>query len=122
MAAILLVDDNDQLRATIERALKAAGHDVLSAMNGRSALSILPKVKYDLVVTDIVMPDIEGLELIRSIRKVDPTAKIIAMSGGGRGPADDYLTMARNFGAAQTLEKPFTMETLTKTVESVLSS
>lgn len=120
MASILLVDDNDQLRSLIERSLKAAGHEVVTAANGKSALAILPTVKYDLVLTDIVMPDMEGLELIRSIRKANPGAKIIAMSGGGRGTADDYLTLAKNFGAAATLEKPFNIDVLTQTIDSVL--
>jgi two-component system response regulator (stage 0 sporulation protein F) len=120
VASILLVDDNDQLRSMIERGLKRAGHEVLPAVNGRSALAILPKVKFDLILTDIVMPDMEGLELIRSIRKMNSAAKIIAMSGGGRGTADDYLTMAKNFGAAATLEKPFDLDTLTRTVAEVL--
>lgn len=122
MASILLVDDNNEIRSVIERSLKAAGHDVYTAMNGRAALAILPKVKYDLVLTDIVMPDMEGLELIRSIRKIDPTAKIVAMSGGGSGSADNYLTLAKNFGAAAALEKPFQLETLTRTINDVLGA
>jgi DNA-binding NtrC family response regulator len=120
VASILLVDDNTELRSVIARSLKLAGHQVFTAENGRVALAILPKVTYDIVLTDIVMPDMEGLELIRSIRKVNPAAKIVAMSGGGRGPAEDYLAMARNFGAIATLEKPFELDRLTKTIDAVL--
>ena len=120
MASILLVDDNDQLRRMIERGLTKSGHEVLTAVNGKSALAILPKVKFDLILTDIVMPDMEGLELIRSIRKMNSAAKIIAMSGGGRGTADDYLTLAKNFGATATLQKPFEFDALVKTVDEVL--
>jgi DNA-binding response OmpR family regulator len=120
VASILLVDDNTELRSVIARSLRLAGHQVFTAENGKVALAILPKVTYDIVLTDIVMPDIEGLELIRSIRKVNPAARIVAMSGGGRGDAEDYLAMARNFGAAATLEKPFQLEDLAKTIDSVL--
>jgi CheY-like chemotaxis protein len=122
VASILVVDDNDQLRATIGRALKGAGHDVVLAANGKSAVALLPTVPYDLVLTDIVMPDMEGLELIRAVRKANPAARIIAMSGGGRGAAEDYLTLAKNFGAAATLEKPFNLEVLVRTIEDVLAS
>lgn len=122
MASILLVDDNEQLRKMIKRSLTQAGHEVVSATDGRSALAILLKLEFDLVLTDIVMPDMEGLELIRSIRKMNSTTKIVAMSGGGRGTADDYLTFAKTFGAAATLEKPFDIDTLKKTVESVIAT
>ena len=120
MASILVVDDNDALRSVIERALKAAGHDVVTVANGKSALALMPALGFDLLVTDIVMPDMEGLELIRLMRKSNPAVRIIAMSGGGRGTAEDYLALAKKFGAAATLEKPFNMEALTKTIEDVL--
>lgn len=69
----------------LERALTLAGHEVTVATNGRSALQILEAGAFDLVLTDIVMPEMEGLELIRTIRKQSPAPKIISMSGGGRG-------------------------------------
>lgn len=100
----------------IERGLKLAGHEVVTAVNGKSALAILPKLEFDLILTDIVMPDMEGLELIRAIRKMNTMTKIIAMSGGGRGTAEDYLTLAKKFGASETLEKPFEITTLTSTI------
>src|SRR3954467_7323786 len=106
----------------IERALLKGGHQVVTANNGKSALALLATGHFDLVVTDIVMPDMEGLELTRSIRKTKMSIKIIAMSGGGRGSAGDYLTLAKTFGAAATLEKPFDIETLTNTVNDVLGA
>src|SRR4051812_5710222 len=106
----------------IERALIKAGHQVATASNGKAALEILEKTEVDLILTDIVMPDMEGLALTRAVRKMNKSAKIIAMSGGGRGSADDYLTLAKTFGAAATLEKPFDFETLTKTVKDVLEA
>jgi two-component system, response regulator, stage 0 sporulation protein F len=118
--SILVVDDNDQLRGMINRGLTLAGHDVVEAANGKAALAQLEGLRFDVILTDIVMPDMEGLELIRLIRKQDATARIIAMSGGGRGTADDYLAFASRFGAAVTLEKPFTIEELTKAIDAVL--
>jgi DNA-binding response OmpR family regulator len=122
VASILLVDDNNELRAVIARSLKLAGHDVFTAADGKAALAILPKVTYDIVLTDIVMPDMEGLELIRSIRKINPAAKIVAMSGGGRGTAEDYLALAKKFGATATLEKPFQLDELNATIAKVLEA
>ena len=112
MATILLVDDNDELRKMLERGLTRAGHTVVTAANGSHGLTALDGGTFDLVLTDIVMPDMEGLQFIRSMRKANPTIPVIAMSGGGRGTADDYLEMASRFGAAKTLEKPFTLAAL----------
>ena len=104
----------------LERALTLAGHQVTAATDGRNALQILEGGTFDLVITDIVMPEMEGLELIRQIRKQSPAPKIIGMSGGGRGTADDYLELAKRFGAARTLAKPFTVKELTAAVDDVL--
>ena len=122
MATILLVDDTAELRRTIERLLTNAGHSVTAASNGAAALRELDRGTFDVIVTDIVMPDMEGLELIRKVRKTYASMPIIAMSGGGRGSSDDYLTLAKNFGAAKTLEKPFQIEDLKKAIDEVLSA
>jgi DNA-binding response OmpR family regulator len=120
MASILLVDDTPELRKTIERLLTGAGHAVTSAENGAAALRELDRATFDVIVTDIVMPDMEGLELIRKVRKTQPSLPIIAMSGGGRGSTEDYLALAANFGAAKTLEKPFALEALKAAIDEVL--
>src|SRR4051812_4019857 len=113
MASILVVDDSAELRKTIVRMLAKAGHEVRDASNGAAALRELERGSFDLVVTDIVMPDMEGLELIRQVKKNHADLPIIAMSGGGRGSVDDYLKLATSFGAAKTLEKPFQIADLT---------
>jgi DNA-binding response OmpR family regulator len=120
MASVLLTDDNPDIRQFVEFALTRAGHVVTAAPDGKAALKLLETQQFDVVVTDIVMPDIDGLELIRIIRKNNPGVKVIGMSGGGRGAAVDYLEMAMRFGAAATLQKPFRPDELTAAVEAVL--
>ena len=104
----------------MELGLAKAGHQVTSAADGKAALRLLGEGQVDLVITDIVMPEMDGLELIRSIRKASPATKIIGMSGGGRGTPSDYLAIAQSFGAALTLAKPFSLEDLIAAVDSVL--
>src|SRR4051812_3411747 len=120
MASILVVDDTPAIRGLVARMLTSAGHSVTQATNGKEALRTFQGDEFELVVTDIVMPEMEGLELIRAIRKVNPHVKIIGMSGGGRGTSSDYLTMARSFGAVATLQKPFDPKDLLSAVESAL--
>ena len=122
MASILLVDDSPEIRRTIERLLTSAGHTVAVAADGAAGLRALETAAFDLVLTDIVMPDMEGLEMIRRIRKTHPSLPIIAMSGGGRGTANDYLGFASNFGAAKTLEKPFAFDVLSAAIDEVLGA
>src|SRR5258706_2470748 len=118
---ILLVDDDVLFRNVLCRALIYSGYDVFPAGNGREALAEYRLSPADLVLTDIVMPDKEGLETIGELRRLNPAAKIIAMSGGGLMNPKDYLLLARKMGVAATLQKPFTHEELLKTLESVLS-
>jgi CheY-like chemotaxis protein len=126
MARILLIDDEDDLRAFVAIALNYHGHEVTEAKSGR-VITDPPKgataaSAYDLIITDIVMPDSEGLETIIAARKAHPTGKIIAISGGnrGRGTGVDYLRQARLLGADATLGKPFSTADLFRTVEETL--
>ncbi|HEY1171952.1 MAG TPA: response regulator [Verrucomicrobiae bacterium] len=120
MARILVVDDDDLLARLIEQTLVQAGHEVVWAMNGTEAVRLYSPARFDLVVTDLIMPEKEGLELITELKKVDAGVRIIAMSGGGRNGPSGYLPIAKHMGAKAVLRKPFSIVELIKTVESVL--
>jgi DNA-binding response OmpR family regulator len=117
---ILLVDDEEQIRALLKQVLLASGFEVQDATGGKQAVAIYQNEQPDLVITDIVMAEGEGLELIRYLRLKYQDAKIIAMSGGGGGSADTYLALARKLGASRTLAKPFAIEQLLEIVSLVL--
>lgn len=120
MSAILLIDDDDLLRRMLAITLTKMGHQVTEAPNGREALRLFAAEPPDVVLTDMVMPDKEGVEVIGELRRLQPDLKIIAMSGGGRGDAFDYLKIARLMGAASTLQKPFSNEALATAIATVL--
>jgi CheY-like chemotaxis protein len=107
MSVILVADDNEPLRSTMQKLLTKAGHTVLVAANGIEAEEIVAKTALDLVITDIIMPDKEGLMLVRDLKKHAPNLRIIAMSGGGRAGAFSLLEAASQFGADAVLRKPF---------------
>src|SRR5687768_13968300 len=109
---ILLVDDDDLSRGTVHQMLVRAGHVVTSTTSGTEALQIFRTNPSELVVTDLIMPDTDGLELIQELRKLNQTVPILAMSGGGRVNADEYLTVAKKYGAAGVLTKPFSNQQL----------
>lgn len=106
MSRILLIDDDDSLRRALRLALEKSGFAVTAVGDGRAGLAAFEIQPVDLVITDLVMPNMEGVETIRALRKLAPHVPIIAISGGGRGSADGYLNIAKILGAALTLEKP----------------
>jgi CheY-like chemotaxis protein len=122
VARILLVEDDEAVREILRKTLVSAGHDVEEAPNGVVALAAYRRQASDVVITDLVMPEKNGLEAIMELRSLDPAVKIIAMSGGGRslGPGQLYLESARLFGALRILSKPFTAQALLKMVSEVL--
>ena len=123
MARILLVEDDEAVRDLLRKTLVSAGYDVEEAPNGVVAVAAYRRQACDVVITDLVMPEKDGLEAIMELRRLDPAVKIIAMSGGGRslGPGQLYLESARLFGALRTLAKPFTAQALLKAVSEVLA-
>lgn len=120
MAKILLVDDNADYLAAQTELLGRAGHQVSTASDGNEAIREADRATYDLLITDIIMPEREGLETIAVLRKKVPALKIIAVSGGGRLGARDYLSAARMLGASRTLAKPFSGEELLDVIAAVL--
>jgi DNA-binding response OmpR family regulator len=107
MKRILVIDDDDTLRAMLRRLFSTAGYEVAVAGDGVEGVRIQQAQPFDLIMTDLVMPEKEGLEVIMEIRKNYPATKIIAMSGGGRIHPDQYLELARSLGAKRVFSKPF---------------
>ena len=121
MARILIMDDDNQFRGMLRIMLENAGYkDIVEAENGHIGMKLIRKDHFDLVITDIIMPDKEGIETIMEIRKDFPAIKIIAMSGGGKIGADSYLVMAGHLGAGRTLAKPFKQSELVDAVRELL--
>lgn len=117
---ILVVDDDDALRLVIRRTLQSAGYRIAEAADGRQAYRELSRQRVDLVITDIIMPDVEGIELILHLRRDYPRLPILAVSGGGRISPEDYLLSARRCGATSTLTKPFEVHELLTQVAALL--
>jgi DNA-binding NtrC family response regulator len=121
MVKILVIEDDDSFRSVLVQMLERAGYEVLSAENGNQALKYCQESNPDLVLTDIIMPDKEGLETIQELLNLCPKLKIIAMSGGGRFGPNSYLPLAAKFGAKRTLQKPFMRDELLSTIVEVLA-
>ena len=122
MARILLIDDDDSLRTALRLTLTHFGHTVIEARNGKEGMQLFPHAAADLVITDIVMPEKEGLEVLMELRTQVPPVKVIAISGGGRVSPDDYLRIAEKMGAAKVLAKPFSNADLMAAIDALLSS
>lgn len=120
MAKILVIDDDAMVRDTIVRVLKTHGHEVSSAGDGLRGFEIFLREWPDLVVVDVIMPVKEGIETIIEMHRERPDAKIIAISGGGRGNAMDFLDIARKFGACDVIAKPFNARDLMAHVDGSL--
>jgi DNA-binding response OmpR family regulator len=121
VANILLVDDEEQLRSMLRLVLEEAGHAVQEASDGQKAVESFKNQQPDVVVTDLVMPNKEGIETIMELRRLRRDVKVIAMSGGGRNNANDYLTLAKRFGACITLTKPFGNQEILDAVTAALA-
>jgi CheY-like chemotaxis protein len=120
MVRILVVDDDSEIREMIKKILLRSGYEVMLAGNGQEALDLQKAIPADLIITDLIMPEKEGLETIIEIRRDYPSVKIIAMSGGGKIGPDNYLKTAKVLGAHKTLSKPFELRELLKEVKDLL--
>jgi CheY-like chemotaxis protein len=118
MALILVIDDTATMRQLVRRMLERATHTVLEAEDGEAGLSVLQRQGPDLVITDLIMPKMEGIETIQQIKRSSPGTKIIAMSG-----SDELnLDAARKLGADAALAKPFGTAALLATVDRLLAA
>jgi DNA-binding response OmpR family regulator len=119
---ILLIDDDTVLLTLMKSAFSAAGYVVQAADNGRKGLKALESYEPDLVITDIVMPELEGIGTIMAIKKKPRAPKVIAISGVGRLRDSDYLKWASHLGADEVLAKPFKMSELLRLSRQVIET
>jgi len=120
MSRILVVDDDVAVRGAIKVVLEQDGHEVVLASNGRAGVSAVECEKFDIVICDIFMPGMDGIETIQAFHQFNPRIPVIAMSGfmfrDGQSPAPDYLSLSTKLGAAYSLRKPFRPHELLKAV------
>jgi len=112
MAKILVIDDDPHLRRTVARVLTRGHHEVIEAADGSQGLDRFALHRPEIVITDLLMPEKEGIETIRELRRIAPLVRIVAMSGGGTDSDSIFLGMAKALGADAILAKPFRAEEL----------
>lgn len=117
---ILLIDDESAIRKLFIQKLAGRGYELIEAGDGKEGLKLYRENRPDLVITDLVMPEKEGIETITELKREFPNVKIIAISGGGRNSADAYLQIARTIGAERTFPKPIDWPELIKAVSELL--
>nr|CRH05973.1 putative Response regulator receiver protein [Candidatus Magnetococcus massalia] len=122
MAHILVIEDDELFGIYLEEILSEAGHTMILAKNGQEGLKRRQEGRFDLILTDIIMPEKDGIELLRDLRNMSPQPKIITMSGGGHGIfPGDVLPITKMLGADYTLTKPFTKNELLPVIDSLLA-
>ncbi|HDZ76249.1 MAG TPA: response regulator [Desulfobacteraceae bacterium] len=117
---VLIVDDDEQIRALLQEVMEWAGFDVAVAENGRVAMRLQEQRPADLWITDLIMPEQEGLETITSLKRIYKDIKIIAISGGGRIGPEAYLPAALELGADRIFSKPFDVQEIVDAVKALL--
>jgi CheY-like chemotaxis protein len=120
MPRLLIIDDDDDLRLMLRVLFQSAHYEVVDAHNGREGLRVMEQQPADLVITDLIMPEQEGIETIMALRRRYPTLRIVAISGGGHGTGINYLELARRVGANRALTKPVGNDELLQHVKELL--
>lgn len=121
MVKVLVIDDEKDVREMARRTLESEHHTIFEAADGIDGIKAFQEHQPDVVVTDIIMPNADGLEVISRILEINPKAKIIAISGGGRIAGNTYLKYARKFGVTAVLSKPFSPEQLLSLIRDMPS-
>jgi CheY-like chemotaxis protein len=120
MHSVLIIEDDEFVQNMLKQTFERAGYEVARASNGRSGLQLYQCKPFDVVITDLIMPEMEGIETISSLRKNNPDVKVIAISGGGRNNPEDYLELARKLGAQSTFTKPIDRRKLLAAVKELI--
>jgi CheY-like chemotaxis protein len=121
MPGILIVEDDKDLREMLKLSLTKRKYTVLEAENGRDAINHFKPTITDLVVTDLIMPEEDGLKVIIKLREIKPAIKIIAISGGGKAGPGSYLNLAKALGADNIYSKPFSINDMISRIEELLN-
>jgi len=119
MKQILIIDDEPLIGSMLKKAFEREGFNVIVASNGKEGMKLYKEKPPDLVITDLIMPEKEGIEIIMELRKEDPNLPIIAMSGGGLNAPDSYLNTANALGANAIFSKPIKIEELLNIVKTM---
>ena len=122
MASILIIDDEDPVREMLRRLLERVGHTVYEATDGKTALRMFTGNPTDLVISDIYMPEMDGIEFLFRVREAFPEARVIALSGGSFIGKEEVLRDAAQLGAVGILKKPFSVEECLEVVQSALKA
>jgi DNA-binding response OmpR family regulator len=122
MPGILIVEDDKELREMLKTALLRKNFTVMEAENGKTAITHFKPLVTDLVITDLIMPEEDGLKVVIKLRELKPSVKIIAISGGGKVGPGSYLNLAKALGADATYSKPFSINELVMRIEQLLNS
>ena len=122
MSTVLIIDDDAQFNLMLKSALEIKGYEVETAANGKEGKTLYQNKKYDVIITDIIMPDVDGYEVILDLRRMGMSDTTIAVSGGGRTAADDYLVTAQHFDVAATFNKPIDLQALRDKVDEIIKS
>ncbi len=120
MARILIIDDDVKFLKMLRQMLEHAGHTVLDAPNGKIGAQLFRDDRTEIIITDIFMPEKDGIELIRELKKEFPTVGIISMSGGGRKSEFNYLEMAEMLGADRSFAKPFERQEMLDAIQELV--
>jgi len=120
MARILIIDDDAMIRDLLVNILEREGYETITAHCGKDGIKIYRENPVDLIITDLLMPEKDGIETIMELRQDSQNVRIIAMSGGGKIDPETYLQIAKTMGAIETIAKPFDRKELLKTVQELL--
>jgi CheY-like chemotaxis protein len=121
--SILVADDETEIRSLLQEWLSSAGHTVITVGNGAAACAAMKRQVFDVAITDMLMPDGDGIDVMTELRKANASTRVVAMSGGGRyTDGRDYLDLAKGLGAEAVVLKPFRLADLNKAIESALAA
>lgn len=120
MSRVLIIEDDEQVRSMLRFRLEDAGHDVAEASEGGEGMALFKEAPFPLVITDLIMAGMEGIETIRTLKKTDTGVKLIAISGGGRADPHEYLEMAKALGADRVFAKPVDWDELIDSIGELI--